>query len=106
GRGPFDDAFSSSSVTGWLSTSIRAPFGSSNFGAEISTPGSGPATVAVSGFELFDVSHAVSATRSGTTHTIPKDLVMVNPAGLALTSGSTHSGVSAEIAPAGRMLSV
>jgi hypothetical protein len=48
------EAFSISSVTGCLSEGTWALTGSSGFGAEISTPGKGPATVGLSGVELFD----------------------------------------------------
>jgi hypothetical protein len=59
GRTPDVLAFSMVSVTGWRSTATRAPVdGSRTFGAEIATPGMGPATVALSGFELLVLSHA------------------------------------------------
>jgi len=50
-----------SSVTGCFSTEILSPAcGSSIFGAEMSMPGIGPATVALSGEELLLAEHAAS----------------------------------------------
>src|SRR5436309_15386392 len=86
---------------------MRSPLGSSSFGAEMSTPGIGPAMVALSGFGLFDVSQAAKASTSGTTHTNPWDLFMFNPA--AVRRKTFRAGafrVSAETAPTGRTLSV
>src|SRR5262245_25932375 len=62
GRTPELDEFSISSETGCSSTAIREPTaGSRTFGALISTPGIGPATAGLSGFELFEASHAATA---------------------------------------------
>jgi hypothetical protein len=41
--------------------------GSSILGAEIVTPGIGPATEGLSGVELFDASHALNATTTAAT---------------------------------------
>ena len=68
GRTPVEDAFSISSVIGCFSIAIFVPVcGSSSFGAEISTPGIGPATVGVSGFELLTVSQATVANNATPT---------------------------------------
>src|SRR5262252_715517 len=62
GRTPVVPAFSASSVSGCWSTAILTPDdGSSVFGAEISTPGIGPATSGLNGVELFDVEQAAAA---------------------------------------------
>src|SRR5262249_62012104 len=68
GRTPLVDAFSISNVIGCLSTAILAPLvGSRILGVVISTPGIGPATVGVSGLELFVVTHAPAASGTVTT---------------------------------------
>ena len=52
-------AFSTVKVSGCLSTAILAPAaGSTGLGAVIFTPGIGPASVGLRGFELFEVAHA------------------------------------------------
>src|SRR5436189_1591840 len=62
-----------SSVTGCFSMEILEPGpGSSIFGAEISTPGIGPATLALSGFELLLASHAVSDNAAARTPTVAR----------------------------------
>ena len=61
GRTPEVVAFSTVKVSGCLSTAILAPAaGSIGVGAEMFTPGSGPATVGLRGLELFSVAHAVN----------------------------------------------
>ena len=102
GRGPFDEEFSIKSVTGWLSTSIRAPFGSSSFGAEISTPGIGPAIVELKGLELFFVSQAASASTSGSAHTNTYLCIFNSTAGVYETYGRAQFSVSAQPSPTGR----
>ena len=62
GRTPDVDAFSISSVTGCLSTAILTPLtGSSISGAEMFTPGIGPAIVGASGSELLFATQALAA---------------------------------------------
>src|SRR6266496_2890518 len=70
-----------------LTTSFRAPFGSSSFGAEISTPGIGPAIVELNGLELFFVSQPASASTSGTAHTNTYLCIFNSTAGVDETYG-------------------
>src|SRR3954452_4723052 len=57
GRTPFELAFSMSSLIGCCdSLNLNPCRGSSSFGGVISTPGIGPATEGLSGFELFSAS--------------------------------------------------
>src|SRR5450759_4496890 len=68
GRTPLLPAFSMSKVTGCFSMEIFVPgVGSSIFGAEMSTPGIGPATDGLSGVELLLASHADNDTAATRT---------------------------------------
>jgi hypothetical protein len=49
---------------------LEALVGSSRIGAEIFTPGMGPATVGAVGVELFDVSQAALSASSATPHAL------------------------------------
>src|SRR5262245_17582957 len=78
GRTPLLEAFSIRSETGWSSTAIFEPTaGSRAFGAVISTPGIGPATVGLSGFSLFEASHAVTASIAAHTPMAHKTLRII-----------------------------
>src|SRR5258708_10417572 len=68
GRTADVDALLTINVIGCLSTATLVPeAGSAGCGAVILTPGMGPATVGLSGFELFDDWQATSATSAVTT---------------------------------------
>src|ERR1700741_443590 len=57
------------SVIGCLSTAIFIPLGGSRaFGAVMSTPGIGPATAGLSGFELLVASHADATSATTATN--------------------------------------
>ena len=58
-------AFSTTSVTGCLSTGTLVPLGSTGVGGVMFTPGIGPATVGLSGFALFIASQPAAASRRG-----------------------------------------
>src|SRR5258706_12458308 len=68
-----------SSATGGRSTAIRwRGTGSNILGAEILTPGIAPATDALSGFELLDDSHEISATDATSAPTADRHLGFID----------------------------
>src|SRR5262249_24781529 len=87
GRTPLLDEFSMSSDNGCSSTAILArTTGSRTFGAEISTPGIGPATVGLRGFELFELWHAVRVATAVQTLRADSTLRIIN-----IHQGNGHS---------------
>src|SRR5690242_9840102 len=67
-----------SSVIGCLSTGIFMPVGgSSTFGAVMSTPGIGPATVGLSGLELLDASQALAMIAASARPAAYTDLLFI-----------------------------
>src|ERR1051325_771884 len=94
-----------SRVIGCLSTAIFDPVcGSSGFGAVMSTPGIGPATVGLRGFELFVDSHpvATSATHARTTTAYAGLLCITThwcPNSLSERTGQKFSGQAGDRGP-------
>ena len=78
GRTPLVDALFTISVIGCLSTAIFVPaVGATTVGAVMLTPGIGPCTVGVKGFELFVTSHAVTDTTAAQSASAEEILVII-----------------------------
>src|SRR3954454_8215170 len=78
GRTPVDEAFSMSSLIGCCdSLNLKPCAGSSSFGGVMSTPGIGPATDGLSGFELFLASHPANTTVNRPTRTVHRAAVVL-----------------------------